>query len=127
MGKLKRLLKQLFSVYIVYLVYTICWAFLFIYIEECLPEQYEFELNKKEMRFINHIKTTDNLSIEQKEIFINISSEYFQSTFDRKSCNYGGHNFLKWWEFAIISSTTIGLYPTFNFYMLYKISFVTHK
>lgn len=113
MGKKKELLKSLLWFQLIYNMYTVSWSYLFIYVEECLRENEGHSINKE--KFINHIEKIKNISIEEKNRLVNISNQYF-GRFDNPSCNYGIEKFLKWWEFAIMCCTTIGMHFIYVYY-----------
>lgn len=108
--KVKVLLKQFICFLIIYETYTICWAYLFVYVEECLGQGNRNTFDERWGKFLHHLEEMDELSIEEKTKLANISSKYFKSKKKSSSCNYGFRNMLKWWEFAKVTCTTIGLY-----------------
>ena len=109
MGELKSLFKRCLIVAIVFDAYITCWALLFVYIEECLPEKEQYKMSDEEKQFMNYISMAGNLTDNERQKFANISSQYYQSKFQiTRECNYGVQNLFKWWLFGMMTSTTIG-------------------
>ena len=89
------------------LVYTFAGAILFIELEECLPRG--VTIGQEEVDFMKYLKGIENMTTEEHESIINVSTSFFRHA-SRRTCSFGEKMIVKWWEFTIVSSSTIGEY-----------------
>ena len=105
-GKLK--LKKLFVTFLFHNTFTFLGALLFIYLEECRPEQVPKPSKSKELQqFQMFINSDMNLTFNEKYIILNKTNALLMG--ERKlDCAINELNILRWWRFTVVTVYTIG-------------------
>ena len=101
-------LKKLFLIFLLHNTFTFLGALLFIYLEECRPDQVPKPSKSKELKqFQAFIKNDMNLTCNEKYAILNKTIAIFMG--ERKlDCAINGFTLKKWWMFTIVTVYTIG-------------------
>ena len=103
-SQIRKLLKKFIVLSISFHVYTLAGAYLFIYVEDCLPGKRTTVIDEN---FLHYVKERSDLNEDDKIKVINVTTSY-QMNMDERECSYQLPNVLKWWEFTIVTCATIG-------------------
>ena len=87
------------------------WAIIFIYLEECLPQTEKTAISEAGETFTDFVKGMDHITNRQKQKILNITAEFFIKE-ESPQCSYGRKNIFKWWEFVLVSCSTVGTNPS---------------
>ena len=101
-------LKKLFVIFLLHNTFTFLGALLFIYLEECRPEQVPKPSKSKELQqFQIFIKYEMNLTFNEKYIILNKTNALLIGE-RNLDCDINELNLSKWWKFTIVTVYTIG-------------------
>ncbi len=103
--KPKNSIKRLLCFILLFHSVTFLGALLFIYIEECHPNNTdEFEYRS---RYKGYLERSANVNKTEIPYILNITDDFFATT-SRKRCVFDKYEIYKWWDFTIVSLYTIG-------------------
>eukprot|EP00112_Aurelia_sp_Birch-Aquarium-sp1_P007820 Seg1853.12 transcript_id=Seg1853.12/GoldUCD/mRNA.D3Y31 product="hypothetical protein" protein_id=Seg1853.12/GoldUCD/D3Y31 len=96
--------KKFIGLCIAFELYALAGAYLFLYVEECLPEKQTTMIDEN---FLDYLKGRADLNEEEKIKILNVTTSY-QIDLDEIKCSYQLPDVLRWWEFTIVTCATIG-------------------
>ena len=103
-SQIRKMLKKFIVLSISFQIYTLAGAYLFIYVEDCLPGKRTTVIDEN---FLHYLKERSDLNEDDKIKVLNVTTSY-QMNMDETECSYQLPNVLKWWEFTIVTCATIG-------------------